>query len=233
MDDKQRRKLETVSRLDDFGQAHAADFAANSVGKQLFTEISNIATRLAGFASSQTTGRALALYGTSTRAAGREDLRVSLEAICRTARAQASEMPGIEDNFRLPSNANDQELLAVARSIAENAVPISAQLIALELPTTFLEDLNEDIEALEAAISAQTIGRGKSAAARAEINDALDSANIIRRKLDAVVKNKYANNPGVLAEWVSASHTVRDPRRRQSAETPAPGVGGPASTNPA
>jgi len=229
MDDRQRRKLDTLSRLDDFGLAHASDFAPNSVGKQLFTEISILADRLAGFATSQVSGRALAQHGTTTRTDAREDLRMDLEAMYRTARALANENPGIEAKFRFPFRASDQELLAAARSIAENAVPFSAQFIAFELPATFLEDLNEDILTLETAISTQATGRSKSAAARAEMNEGLEAADIARRKLNAIVKNKYANDPGVLAEWVSASHTVRAPRYAQ----PPPVPTGQPSVNPA
>jgi hypothetical protein len=45
------------------------------------------------------------------------------------------------------------------------------------------------------------------------------------RKLDAIVRNKYANNPAVLAEWTSASHTERDPRHKSTPKAPAPGPG--------
>lgn len=31
------------------------------------------------------------------------------------------------------------------------------------------------------------------------------------RILDGIVKNKYINNPGKLAAWISASHVVKAP----------------------
>jgi hypothetical protein len=171
----------------------------------------------------------MAHHGTATRADARENLRTTVEGICRTARALADEIPGIEAKFPVPSHANDQQLLAAARSIAENAVPFSARFIDFELPATFLEDLNEDIETLETAISTQATGRSKSAAARAEMNEAIEAAYVARRKLNAIVKNKYANDPGVLAEWISASHTVRTPRHQQ----PPPVPTGQPSVSPA
>jgi hypothetical protein len=59
--------------------------------------------------------------------------------------------------------------------------------------------------------------------ARASIDDTIDTGFEIVRKLDALVRNKYADNPGVLAEWASASHTERAPRRSaQPAEPPTP-----------
>jgi len=106
-----------------------------------------------------------------------------------------------------------------ARAFATDAAPLSAQFIAHELPADFLADLNADIAALEAAISDQSGGVGDHVAANAAIDDAIDRGVEVVRKLDAIVKNKYANNPATLAEWTSASHTERAPRRKAS--TPA------------
>jgi hypothetical protein len=149
-------------------------------------------------------------------------LRADLEAIARTARAMASDVPGLDDKFRLPRNTNDQHLLAAARAFAVDAVPLKAQFIAHELPADFLEDLNADIAALEAAIANQASGRGSHVSARAAIDDAIERADEVVRKLDAIVKNKYADNPMVLAQWLSASHTERAPRRRKTASPPSP-----------
>jgi len=65
---------------------------------------------------------------------------------------------------------------------------------------------------------------GKSTVARAlgqrlhwraeDIDELIERGNDIVRKLDAIVRNKYANNVGVLAEWTSASHTERAPRKK-------------------
>jgi len=43
----------------------------------------------------------------------------------------------------------------------------------------------------------------------------------VKRKLDAIVRNKYANNAAVLAEWTSASHTERAARRAKPDQPPA------------
>jgi hypothetical protein len=63
---------------------------------------------------------------------------------------------------------------------------------------------------------------GHHVAAGAAIDDAIDRGIEVVRKLDAIMKNKYANNASVLAEWTSASHTERAPRRGQTSEQPMP-----------
>jgi hypothetical protein len=225
MNDNQRRNFETLNRIEGFGAEHANDFVANSVGKQLFAEITTIVGNLQGYASSQAAGSGSARQGTSTRGAAREQLRTTLETIARTARGLAFDIEGIADKFRVPHNNSDQELLAAARAFAVAATPLEAQFIARELAATFLQDLQDDIEALEAAIDAQVSGKGDRLAARADLDAQIDAGLIARRKLDPIVRNKYANNPGILAEWLSASHTERGPRRKGTSPPPPPASG--------
>jgi hypothetical protein len=215
VNDTENRKHSTYMRVQGFGEAHVNDFAANSLGKQLFASLATIVSEINEQAASEVSGIGDAREGTSTRRQAREELRADLEAIGRTARAMSADVPGLDDKFRVPRNQNDQHLLAAARAFAIDAAPLKAQFIAHELPADFLEDLNADIAALEAAIVNQASGRGSHVSARAAIDDAIERADEVVRKLDAIVKNKYANNAPVLAAWLSASHTERAPRRRK------------------
>jgi hypothetical protein len=216
MDDKERRKIETSSRILGFGTAHAEDFTPESLGKKLFAEMSTIVARLSGHASSQASGRGVAQQGTTTRRSAREELRSALEALSRTASVCEEDVPGIADMFRVPHNNNDQELLAFARAVAVKAVPFAALFISHELPADFIQDLQDDVTALEKAISEQASGTGEHVNARAEIRADLEAADLAKRKLDVIMRNKYANNPGVLAEWTSASHTERAPKHKKT-----------------
>ena len=205
-------------------RAHTDDFAAASLGKTLFTDITAIVTELDGHAAAQSSSAGSQHQGTTTRGQARAQLRDAMEAIARTARAMSSDVPGIADKFRVPHNNNDAELLTSARAFAADAAPHSAQFIAHELPADFLADLNADIAALEDAMSDQSGGGVGHVAARAAIDDTISRGNEIVHRLDAIVRNKYTNNPAVLAEWTSASHTERAPRRHTGpvAATPPP-----------
>jgi len=227
MEDSQNRRREMFLRAKNFGTDHDGDFAANSLGKQLFTELNDIVAQLETHAADEASGRGTAREGTSTRGAAREALRDDLEAISRTARAIAEDTPGINDKFRLPRGNNDQILLSAARAFATDAAPFSAQFINYGLPADFLADLNSDIVNFEAAVSHQSSGVSDSIAAGAAIEETIDAGMVIVRKLDAVVRNQYSNNPSVLAQWTSASHTERGPRR--SSESP-PSPQPPGST---
>jgi len=219
MDGKSRRRLDTFTRVAAFGAEHAGDFASDSIGKQLFTELSSIVATLGGHASSQKSVQGSARKGTSARSVARAELRSDVLAIRRTARVLADTIPGIEDEFRISrTSASDQNLLDIAHAFATKAVPFSAEFIALELQADFLEDLNNDIAVLETIINEQVNGDGGSTSARSEIERSVEAGVRAVRTLDAIIKNKYSNNSGVIAEWLSASHTERSPRRQRTAE---------------
>jgi hypothetical protein len=226
MDDNDRRTLEKFVRVRDFGQPRATDFTPASVGQQLFIDIGTVVTDFNRIAADEASGRGEARQGTERRAQAREALRDALEAINLTARALGNEVPGIGNKLRLPRGSNDRELINAARAFKAEADPLKAQFIAHEMPADFLEDLDEKIATFETAISDQSSGVGSHVAAGAAMEDVIDRGNDIVRKLDAIVRNKYRDNPADLAEWTSASHTERAPRRAKPATgtpTPTPG----------
>lgn len=222
MQDTHNRRREMFARVKDFGVAHASDFSPTSLATDLFTALSGVLTQLSSHAAEEASGRGSAKEGTTTRAVAREALREDLEAINRTARAMAEDIPGINDKFRLPRVGNDQNLLSAARAFANDAAPLTAQFREHEMPADFLTDLAADIASLEAAISHQAGGVGDHIAAGAAIDETVEKGVVFVKKLDAIVRNKFANNPATLAEWTSASHTERAPRRSASNAPPPP-----------
>ena len=223
MNDNENRKYQMFARVHIFGLEHSADFAVDSMGAQLFATLSDIIDSLDQHASAKVSRSGMAFQGTASRGEARQALREDLEAINRTARAMSADVPGLDDKFRMPPHGNDQLLLNAARAFHTDATPLKTQFIAHELPADFLEDLLADIEALEAAMATQSTGVGQRVAAGAAIESALEQGGVTVRKLDAIIKNKYRNNAAVLAQWTSASHTERAPRRQSqpAGDTPA------------
>ena len=220
MTDKENRKRQMFVRVRNFCTAHADDFAAGSLASQLSAALAAVITTLDGLMRAQFSGQSAAREGTVTRAAARAALRDDLEAIRRTSRSLAQDTPGLDEKFRVPESNNDQLLIAAARAAAVDAVPLSAQFIALELPSDFIADLNADIAALEAAIDHHTNAVGDHVGAGVAIDDAIDEGATIVRKLNTIVRNKYRDNPAILGEWTSSSHTERDPKHKHAASPP-------------
>jgi hypothetical protein len=220
MTDKENRKYQMFVRVRNFCTAHATGFAATSLAAQLIASLIALITTLDGQIAEQVSGQGAAREGSSTRGAARAALRDTMEAISRTARTLALTIPGLDEKFRVPQASNDQKLIAAARGFARDAAPHAAQFIAHELPADFIEELNEDIAALQAAIDHHTDAVGDHVGARAGIDRLIDEASQIVRQLDTIIRNKFRNDPVVLAEWASASHTERDPKRKSTSPTP-------------
>jgi hypothetical protein len=230
--DSVNRKLQTYIRGRSFGQAHAGDFAPTSLAMQEFTKLAGIIDRLEGHGARQTTSKGAARQGTDTRAEARDEVREDLRAISRTARVLDEDTPGLAARFRLPEGNNDQVLLNTGRAaFAELTADaaLAARFIAHEMPADFLTDLNDDLTALETAMTEQADGIVEGVSQRVAIETDIDEGDATMRRLGAIMKNKYANNPAVLAEWISASHIERAPRRKKG---PKPDDGG-SSTPPA
>ena len=215
-------------RVRDFGLAHAGLFAASTVGAQMFATVAATVTALSDHAKTQVQGQGAADEGVATKAAGRRALRSQLEQISHTARALAVDTPGLEKKFRLPSNLNDQTLLATARAFADDASAVATAFVAHELPANFLVQLNDQIEKFEAAIHDRSSGRSAHIAARAGIRATLRSGLVAVTKLDAIMPNKLDGDPVALAAWESARHIEQPPHSKH--ETKAATAATAAST---
>jgi hypothetical protein len=99
---------------------------------------------------------------------------------------------------------------------------VSAQFISHELPADFLADLNTDVANFEAAIRQHSSSVGTHVSAGASIDELIADGLVIVKKLDAIVRNKYADDAATLAEWTSTSHTERSPKKKTAAPSPTP-----------
>jgi hypothetical protein len=96
---------------------------------------------------------------------------------------------------------------------------LKAAFLAHEMATDFIDHLDELIDQFVAAGGDKDTGGLKQAGGTAAMKKAVADGVLARQKLNAIVPNKYANNPAVLAEWVSAWHVEAPPRKKK---TPAP-----------
>jgi hypothetical protein len=203
-------------RVREFFNRHTANFSLTSIAHQLFTELAGLIEELDAYATTQAASASYAERRTELRGNARRALREDLEAIYRAARAM-----GVETDFPLPER-NDNVLLHAGRAAIGKAFPLSAQFIAHELPTDFLADLTADADALEAAIAARENAVAGRVSAGAAIDDTLERGLEIVRKLKDLMRIKLADDPATLAEWTSASHVERAPRRTVAAGTTPP-----------
>jgi hypothetical protein len=212
MNDQEIRYHSKLQRVSVFGAAHAADFAAGSEGAKRFAEILLAVTGLDQLALQQQSSGGAARSGTSAKSIAFASLHDHAAAISHTAHILALSTPGLDQKFLMPRSGGNQALLNAARAFATDALPLKAQFIALDMPADFLDQLNADITQFETALNTQQGGSGSRIAATAGLDEKVNTALLATRILDAIIRNKYKNNPAILAEWTAANHTETAPR---------------------
>ena len=216
MKDLERRRHETFLRVQVFASENAAQFPSESFAGEQFAVIKDVLEGLETHTSAQAAGLGASRQGTTSKAAARDELMRTLEAISRTARPMAATMPGLADKFRVPHNQSNQAVIAAARAFAAAALPLKDEFIKRGMRPDFLDDLEADIQALEEAITHKIESRGSHVASTATIDDLIERGMRALRELDPIMRNIFADDPAKLAAWLSASRVERSARHNKT-----------------
>jgi hypothetical protein len=108
---------------------------------------------------------------------------------------------------------SDANMLAKGRAFHTESLPYNADFIAYGLPATFRAELNAAADAFEASFSNTASATAEHVAATADTSAKVREGMVIVRTLDGIVRNVYANDPGKLAAWLSASHVEKAPKK--------------------
>jgi hypothetical protein len=223
MNDRQRRRQERAERVRDFAETVKTEFASGSRGAQSVARLSELVGRVAALDASHATNTRESRAGTTGKNEARDDLREMLSRISRTARAIALDDPSLKDKFRLPpGNPNSQALLSTARSFQTEATPLKARFVEYGLDEDFPAALASKIESFEQSANRQRTGASARKGDSAAIGAALDEVDAEIARLDAIVRNRFADGPARLAAWESARRTERAPRKSRDAKTSQP-----------
>ena len=213
MEDRHHRRREMFLRLKAFANNHPENPA--TVWPEIITELDSVNSNLAEQVAAEESGHSVTRTGTASRDDAREDLRDLCDAIVRTVRAVDETKPGVADGYRGPSQLSDRALLDLAIGITKIAPQHKADFLSHGMPPDFLEDLQARIAKLQATMIDQSEGKAGVKSAGVEIEDTMDQGMSVRRRMDAVVRNVYRDNAAVLAEWETASHIERAPRKKK------------------
>lgn len=237
MNAREQARNDALKRVGTFGTNNAADFntpvppsAVLSPGqaqaKQLFADISmadtGLIARVAQTAEAQQAGSGEAASGATSKEVLKHALLLELKGINRTAAAiaEATENPALMDKFRMPYGVGEAVLIAKATAIADVAEGMATEFVAYGHDADFADDLRARIEAYDGADTTKETGLQTQAGATGELEPLLKDGMKKVRQLDAFIHNFYKNNPEKLAEWHTASHVERQPKKKKD-ETPA------------
>lgn len=222
MNDLEKRTLDMLRNVRNFGSTHEDIFAAGTLARELFTNVGNIVEELERLAAEQSAKWAEARQYIASKAVVRAALSEGLTIISRTARVMAIDTPGIEDQFRMPHNLTDQLLLDTARAFLANSAPHRPRLLRNEVPASVFQSLEDNITAFQEALALHYQASEASVEAGASFDAEMKRAVDHVRQLHAIVRNKLRDDPAGLAAWERARHIERAPRRSNHNEPPAP-----------
>lgn len=138
----------------------------------------------------------------------------------RTARALNLDDAGFRRLFSLPDNDSYQLLLATAREFVEEARRFAADFARKGIPASLADELEADIEALAAAISAKAGANTEKVGAGAGIDAEIERGMDAEIQIDAIMHNVYHDDPVKLSQWKSARHVKRAPKSPEKPKTP-------------
>lgn len=220
MNHHERRRYDMFIRVAQFGADNTADFPGGSIGATQFAEVTAVIDRLQELLGEQSEGFSDARFEYQNKDTARENLREEISDINRTARSMVYAIPGIDEMFRMPRNATDANLLGTARAFQENSSEYAAQFVEFGLPMTFRQELQDAINDFENSLGTPGTAIDEQVAATAEISAVVKRGMQAVRILDGVVRNKYRNDVGKLAAWLSAKHIERAPKKQEQPVIP-------------
>ncbi|HEX8369427.1 MAG TPA: hypothetical protein VF604_12855 [Pyrinomonadaceae bacterium] len=219
MDDLERRQTEMLLRVNNFGAENATVIAANAIAVAAFGKISDFVAQLEDKGEMRSSATQTKFSKSARRATTRDELNTNLLAISRIAADIEKNNPDFDNIFRLPrTNRSDAALLESARAFHTTA-SIAANkslFIAYGLAADFLDDLQDDTDAFEAAISQQDSANRVRVGANADIDDILDEALKAVGTLKVIVPNIFRDDAGKLADWAAASHVEKAPQKKKT-----------------
>lgn len=216
MEVTQNKRINTFGRIDGFAKLHPNDFPTGKKAAKFLAIIRQAAVDTAESGTTQERSDSDSRAGSQTKAELYDELYDDLQAINRTAKSIAHDISGLDEKFRMPRSTSYAAVLISARAFLKDATPLKAEFLEYELDEDFLTDLADDIVAFDAAEDDQGEGLTERVGATRSIAEAIRAGVAAIRRLDPIMRNKYRNNAGTLAEWLTASHIERSPRAKKS-----------------
>ena len=221
MDDLERVITECLQRIHNFGLENAAVITANVKAAAAFGAIGDYVAQLDSTGALRTSAGITKLTQTGFRRMKRTQLKGFLIRMSGIARDNEKNNPAFVNKFRINhKNLNDVALLETARAFHADSEAVAQDFEDYGLPRDFRNILQTLITGFDEAINDQDAANRSRIAANATIDDIVDRALTGRRTLLIIVPNLFADNAGKLADWASASHIEKAPKKTPSPPTP-------------
>ena len=208
-------------RMDAFGDANISAFK-NTKAVGYFAALKTLVAEAGEFGSLRRASGSAKESSTTHKGVLKRSIIADLRTIARTARLMAAEDAAFVNEFIFPrDNLNYQKTLEYAHAFSDKGAPIEAAFTELGLAAGTFQELSEDTAALESANREKAESGTTTVGANARLDEILKGILDARHKIDVIARNLFAANPSKLAEWLTASHIEKSPKR-PTTPTPKP-----------
>lgn len=222
MKDRTRRMLDAVNKVYALSKAHMSEIqgyveAVQEMGEKL--------ARADALAAQQEAGELQANAAKAMKDAHREAIVADhVVHLVRIARVALPRDPEIRRLFRRPTRTvNRQEFVAAVRAMLEEAVKYREIFVREGMAETFAEDLEAQLTRYLAAVEKKGLSEAQRVGAVAGLPEVTKELMALVRRLDAINRKRWQDNPELLAAWRSAKDvTWPHPKPVE----PEPGSGG-------
>ena len=219
MNDKQRNQVQQLLRVEGFCADHATDFTNTPAkpGDAKFTAARAGIVALVPQITGQQAIQAGGGFGQASvdQEVERLELTELMRSVNRTAGAIAEDNadPGLMDRFRMPHGNSDIELAARGDAFADAIVELNlaAAFTAHGYEGDVVQNLRDEAADVREAETDQGGALSTQAGATASLPSLLRQGRNHVKCLNAVIHNRFRNNPGVLGAWKTASHVTATP----------------------
>lgn len=211
----EKRTLEMYRRALASLTADFADLPKSSEGAKAAELLRQNVSAIESASSRQTSHDGSAREGTAGKKIVREAIKEFVRRYSRTAQVIARRKDGFAERFPSPSNATDEQLLAIARSVQNAVGENKADFIKLGISEDYIASADETLESFTNLVEASNSALGSRSAAVSEREQLFDNAEDNFAVLNAYIKNHYHQNPAKLAAWKIASHIERAAQRQK------------------
>jgi hypothetical protein len=219
MKDSQSRQMDSSARVHEFNAAHAATAGPRAV--ELAGMHDAVITETRMWAGKQAAAHLDWQEQTEQKNAAIKSLQDELRAMSLTARSINKQFPGIADQFKMPRNS-DQNVINTAYAFIEAATPIASEFKKRGSADAFLTNTQTKIDAVVAAEGRQATALANRTTATTNLEAALRRERDIVRELNAIYRNTFRSDPGILAAWDNARRIEKAPEKKKEDEPPPP-----------
>lgn len=220
MTDPENNVYQALKRVETFAIPHAAAFPAGSEGAKDITRITPLLQEIG--APKQTPGRP-ASPATLAKAHLFEEVLSDLQAIARTAATIGKKEPGFATPYRLGDDTHRQIRADATRILKELENPATvSKFVSYAMDPDFVTDLQADLALIGDKDDEQGQDQIDSVGETARVALLIKEARALIQSLHTSVTNRFRRDPEILAEWATASHIQRSPRKPKENPAPAP-----------